>query len=351
VLSLSFDVTVVLFRVDYTKFGLFSGYSFSKTVCGRLTEYEVMVSKSFPGITQLKYLLNSYRFIVKEILKKDRPDIIHSHLSYPGGFLGTIIQMRKGIPNILTEHTRIQAYSRSWFHKQCLNYTYRNTRCIVSVSNTLKKEIDEFYHRQISVVPNFVDTEKFKISLTRANDKLNIGFIGGLGNYNKGLDLLLESASNFGRKDFIIHIGGGGSLTDSFIKIAEGFGIGANCHFYGELSREKIRNFYSSLDFFVMPSRYETFGIVVIEAMACGIPVIATKCGGPEDIVTPETGLLIEKENMPILTDALIYMAKNLGKYDKETLRRYAEENFGQKIFVERINRLYNEIITNNYNG
>jgi glycosyltransferase involved in cell wall biosynthesis len=337
--------------VDYSRFGLFSGYSFSKNVSGRLTEYEVMVNKSFPGITQIKYLLNTYRFIVKEIIEKDRPDIIHSHLSYPGGFLGTIIQMRKGIPNILTEHTRIGAYSRSWFHKQCLKYTYRHTRCIISVSNTLKREIDEFYHRYISVIPNFVDTDKFRISLPRHDDKLNIGFIGGLGNYNKGLDLLFDSASRLSRRDFIIHIGGGGSLTGNFKKLAEEYGIGDNCHFYGELSREKIRDFYSMLDFFVLPSRYETFGIVVIESMACGIPVIATRCGGPEDIITNETGLLIEKEDIPGLTAAMQNLSENPGRYDKETLRSYAEEKFGKNIFIERIKGLYNEILTNNYHG
>lgn len=351
VLSLYFDVTVVLFRVEYSRFGLFSGYTFAKKVSGRLTEYEVIINKSFPGITQIKYLLNTYRFIAKEILKKTRPDIIHSHLSYPGGFLGTIIQKRYGIPNILTEHTRIEAYSRSLFHKLCLKYTYRNTSCIISVSNALKKEIDQIHHRPILVIPNFVDTEKFRISLSRPNDKLSIGFIGGLGNYNKGLDLLLESASMLAVKDFIIHIGGGGNRTDEFIKLADELGIGSNCRFYGELSREKMRDFYPSLDFFVLPSRYETFGIVLIEALACGIPVIVTKCGGPEDIVTQETGILIDKDNIPQLTAALKYLSENPGMYNKEALRSYAEEKFGKQIFIERITRLYNEFLTNNYHG
>lgn len=345
VLSLFSNVTVVLFRVDYSQFKIFSKYTFIKKVCGNLTEYEVTIKKSLPGITQIKYLLNTYRFIDKEILKKTRIDIIHSHLSYPAGFLGTIIQKRKGIPNVITEHTRIQAYSRSWFHKFCLNYTFINAGHIISVSNTLKTEIDKIFHRSISVIPNFVSVEKFKLSSKKLTDKLSIGFIGGLGNYNKGLDILLQSISRFDNRDVLLQIGGGGSLIDDFKRSADELGIGMNCKFYGEIPRDKITEFYSGIDLFVLPSRYETFGIVLIEAMSCGIPVIATRCGGPEDIITQETGLLIEKDNIDELTSAIKSMWGNLVYYNKDIIRKYAKENFGQEIFIERITDLYKEIL------
>jgi glycosyltransferase involved in cell wall biosynthesis len=349
-LSSFFDVTVVLFRVDYSHFKFFPEYSFSKVATGKLTEYEVTIHKSLPGITQIIYILTTYRFIVKEILNKNRPDLIHSHLSYPAGFLGTIIQKRKGIPNILTEHTKIRAYTRSWFHKQCLNYTYRNTCSIVSVSNTLKTEINQVFNRHISVIYNYVDVDKFKIPGTKDGDKINIGFIGRLGNYNKGLDLLLAAVSQLGRKDFLLHIGGSGSLIPHFKENAKELGIETNCKFYGEIPRDKIPEFYSCLDMFVLASRYETFGIVIIEAMASGIPVIATKCGGPQEIVTPSTGILVENENIGELTAAITYISENRSLYKAEVIRRYVKDNFGKQVFVKQISKLYNEIITINSN-
>jgi glycosyltransferase involved in cell wall biosynthesis len=349
VLSSFFNVTVVVFKVDYSHFGSFAGYSFSKVISENLTEYTLIVKKSLPGITQVKYLASSYRFIVKEILNNTGIDIIHSHLSYPGGFLGTFVQQRFNIPNILTEHSRISSYARSWFHKLCLNYTFRNSRGIVSVSNSLKDEIISINSRTVFVIPNIVDLNEFKLVDKTPGEIVNIGFLGGLGNYNKGLDLLLESFSLLKRKDFFLHIGGFGSLLEDFRKRAEEMGIASQCRFYGEITRNEIVNFYSGLDLFVLPSRYETFGIVLIEAMASGIPVIATKCGGPQEIVTPETGILIEKNNPEELAEAINYISDNLEKYDKKAIRNYVEKKFGQSTFIENITNLYMDVLNKNF--
>jgi glycosyltransferase involved in cell wall biosynthesis len=81
--------------------------------------------------------------------------------------------------------------------------------------------------------------------------------------------------------------------------------------------------------------------------MACGIPVIATRCGGPEEIVIPATGMLIEKENTEALASAIKSMSKNLGSYDKEAIRNWVIENFGKNVFIERQSNLYQEILTN----
>ena len=123
----------------------------------------------------------------------------------------------------------------------------------------------------------------------------NIGFLGGLGNNNKGLDLLINALSRLEKNTYKMHIGGNGLLKEKYMRLAELSGVDQSCVFYGEIPRDKIAGFYSNLDLFVLPSRYETFGIVLIEAMACGIPVIATRCGGPEEIVSKGTGLAHRK--------------------------------------------------------
>lgn len=349
-LCLKHDIIVVYFKVDYSHFAPFSPYSYLKNHKGRVIEYEVTINRSFPVITQIKFLLNTYRFIKNEILKENKIDIIHSHLSYPGGFLGTIIQEKKKIPNILTEHSRIKSYFRSWIHKQCVNYTLKKTACIISVSNALKEEIVSLCHRPVIVIHNIVDVNKFHLRDSGPVKIFNIGFLGGLNNNNKGLDLLLKSVSQLERRDFVLHIGGNGILLDNFKKMARELGVEQNCKFYGEISRNEIADFYSKLDLFVLPSRYETFGIVLIEAMACGIPVIATKCGGPQEIVTPTTGILIQKENTEELKSAIISLSENLKSYSKEAIRNYANANFGKEVFIEHLSGLYKEILTRKSN-
>jgi glycosyltransferase involved in cell wall biosynthesis len=348
-LSIKHDITVVYFKVDYSHFAPFSKYKFEKKTNGTITEYEVTINKSFPVINQLKYLLNTYRFIKEEILNKKPIDIIHSHLSYPAGFLGTIIQKRKKIPNILTEHTWIKKYFRSWIHKICVLYTLKNSTRIVSVSKALKDDINLFCKRGVLIIPNVVDVERFHIPGKEKKGTLNIGILGGMGNYRKGLDILLKSVSLLKEMDLLVHIAGDGIYLDTFKKMSQDLGVCEKCKFYGELLPSDINNFYSVLDIFVLASRDETFGVVVVEAMACGLPVIATKCGGPEEIITFETGVLVEKENPEELARAIVCMSENIGSYNKDLIRKYAEEKYGRKAFVENATKLYqNVLITSN---
>lgn len=344
-LSLEHNVTVVYFKIDYGRFAPFAPYSSVKTQTGNLTEYVITIERSFPVINQVNYLLKTWLFIKNEILRYQKPDLIHSHLSYPAGFLGTLIQKRKKIPNLLTEHSRITSYFRSWFHKQFVIYTLKEAACIVPVSNALKAEIAALCHRPVNVVPNFVDTGSFRHVKLKDTSILNIGFLGGMGNDNKGLDILLNAATYLQMKNFFLHIGGNGTLLDTYRKTAEELNISEKCKFYGEIAHDAIGEFYSRLNIFVLPSRYETFGIVLIEAMACGLPVIATKCGGPEEIITKETGLLIEKNSPEELAGAVKYITENKGIYNVESIKKSTEEKFGKSAFVKRISKLYLDVL------
>jgi len=79
--------------------------------------------------------------------------------------------------------------------------------------------------------------------------------------------------------------------------------------------------------------------------MASGLPVIATDCGGPKEIITRDTGLLVEKENPEELASAIKYMLENLHIYNKDSIRKYAEEKYGQKSFVESITHFYQDVL------
>jgi glycosyltransferase involved in cell wall biosynthesis len=344
-LSIKHTIVVVYFKVDYSHFSPFSDYSFLKRQDGGVIEYDVTINKSFPVINQLKYLSNTYRFIKNEILRQTKIDIIHSHFSYPAGFLGTLIQKRAKIPNIITEHTWIKKYFRSPIHKQCVLYALRNSSLVLSVSKALKDDIALYCRRNVSVIPNVIDSDKFHTSEKPLSPTLNLGILGGMGNYRKGLDILIKSVSLLKNTDLLVHIGGEGILLEKFKIQSQELGVYKKCKFYGEILAEDIPDFYSRLDVFVLASRDETFGVVVVEAMASGLPVIATDCGGPKEIITSETGILVEKENPDELARAITHMSENLHLYDRFTIRKYAENKFGQKSFVDSITRIYQEVL------
>jgi glycosyltransferase involved in cell wall biosynthesis len=344
-LSVRHEVIVVYFKTDYSHFGPFSKYSFIKKQNRRITEYELTTCRSFPVINQVKYLRDTYRFIRKEILNQLKIDIVHSHLSYPAGLLGTIIQNRDRIPNVLTEHSWINKYFRSWIHKKCVLYALKNSSCVVAVSQALKDDINLYCKRAVSVIPNVIEVEKFSLSDSAKDNKLDIGILGGMGNYRKGLDILLKAVSLLKDLDLTVHIGGDGKYLGTFKEMAEELGVAGKCIFYGGIKPEKVQDFYSKLDIYVLPSRDETFGVVVVEAMACGLPVIATKCGGPQEIITKETGLLIEKENPQELAQAVRFVSENLGSYNRKAIRKYAVEKYSPETFVESLSGVYQDIL------
>jgi L-malate glycosyltransferase len=347
-LSAKHEIIVVYFKVDYTRFAPFLKYSFVKRQNGKITEYELTTGESLPVINQLKYFKDTYRFIRKEILSKKKIDIIHSHLSYPAGFLGTIIQKREKIPCVLTEHSWIKKYFRSRIHKLCVLYTLKHCACVVAVSHALKDDINLYCKRQVQVIPNVVEMKKFSLSdALKKDNKLNIGILGGMGNYRKGLDILLKAVSLLKDMELTVHIGGDGKYLNTFKEMAKELDVAGKCIFYGEIKPESIQDFYSKLDFYVLPSRDETFGVVVVEAMACGLPVIATKCGGPEEIITKETGVLIDKENPQELARAIRSVAANLGSYNRKAIRNYVLEKYSPELFVESISEVYQELLRN----
>ena len=347
-LSEKHEIIVVYFRVDNTSFAPFSKYSFVKRQKGKVTEYEVTSGKSFPVINQLKYLNDTYRFIRKEILSKKKIDILHSHLSYPAGFLGTIIQNREKIPCVLTEHTWIKKYFRSSIHKLCVLYTLKHCGCIVAVSRALGENINRYCKRPVHVVPNVIDMNKFSVTDPgRMDNKTNIGILGGMGNYRKGLDILIKAVSLLKDMDLTVHIGGDGKYLSTFRDMARKLDVDGKCIFYGEIKPENIQDFYSKLDFYVLPSRDETFGVVVVEAMASGLPVIATRCGGPEEIITEETGILIEKENPSELARAIRSLAGNLDSYNKKAISNYVLEKYSKDRFTESLSEVYQELLRN----
>ena len=103
---------------------------------------------------------------------------------------------------------------------------------------------------------------------------------------------------------------------------------------HGVANREKVRDLIQQSHYLVISSYIETFGVVAIEAMACGIPVVSTKCGGPEEIINTKTGLLCEINEEAICEAMQEALTRN---WDSSYIRHYAESNFSKASFAEKI--------------
>ena len=112
-----------------------------------------------------------------------------------------------------------------------------------------------------------------------------------------------------------------------------------------KISQEDLVHYYQEADFFVLPSLKEAFGLALAEAQACGLPSISTKSGGPEEIITEETGVLVEPGNVFELENAIIQMIKDYKSYNSEIIRNHIVTNFSEKAKFQQIESIYKSLI------
>jgi glycosyltransferase involved in cell wall biosynthesis len=164
----------------------------------------------------------------------------------------------------------------------------------------------------------------------------------------KGVKYLLEAGALLAREgfsDFEIVLGGDGLERKNLESLSEKLAIQNRCRFLGALSRDEVRQWMRESDVFILPSLHETFGIVLGEAMACGKPVISTRCGGPEFVVNEDVGCLVEPANPAQLAEVMAKFLTGELRLDENTVRTSVDSRFGPSAFVKGISQIYDEVI------
>ena len=196
---------------------------------------------------------------------------------------------------------------------------YKN---FIAVSPSIKKQLESANNGKIEVISNGVDNFLLHLETTEKNYIL---FLGRIEIYQKGIDILLKAFSKIAEhtKVELIIVGGGKEKDINKLKNLIGrFGLKNRVDFLGKVSNQKKNELFSSCLFVCMPSRFESWGIVAIEAAACGKPVIGTKIPGLWDTVKDgKTGILVEPDNPEELSRAMIKLIEN------DDLRRQLGKN------------------------
>ena len=138
---------------------------------------------------------------------------------------------------------------------------------------------------------------------------------------------------------------GDGPLRLVIEKQIKSLGIIDNVQLLGYMNQSKIVRELHLSDLFVLSSEIETFGIALIEAQMCGLPAVCTDCGGPRDIITQETGILVEPRSIKSLTDGIKKTLNNLHQYKAKKIRKKTISQFGVKAYTDAISEISQSII------
>lgn len=295
---------------------------------------------------RLRKIFNKY------VEKHGKPDVIHAHSVIRGGWAASelLSNLALDIPLIITEHSSTFArnllsdYNLS-LAKKGFNYADK----IIAVSPSLKEELINYTdENKITVIPNLVNMDRFKpISDKILNHNVFTFFSVAFLEYNKGMDFLIKSfAKAFkGNKDVRLVIGGNGTQKEKLIKLTQDLDVYKQIVFLGELTRTEVVEQMQNCDSFVLASRYETFGVVYIEALASGKPIIATKCGGPEYIVNKNNGLLVNVDDLDDLSNKMMYMFENRNKFSEEEIIENCRIRFSATSVAEQIKGVYRQLL------
>lgn len=288
--------------------------------------------------------------LYKEIVKKEgKVDIIHAQSSFWGGISAAYVAKKYNIPFIITEHSSFNTavYSKESYKDFILN-SYKSSDTLIAVSNSLKKELKDLTKRDdIKVISNLINLEDFKVETKKENSDnftfFTLAYLEG----DKGMNTLIKSFKEhlLKNKNSKLIIGGEGSQRSSLEKLAKDLNIEDKVMFKGNLSRENVALEMNSCDAFVLASNYETFGVVYIEALACGKPIIGTKNGGAEYIITSQNGLLVDKKDEKALEEALTYLKNNIDKYNSEKIKEYCKEKYSEKVIANKIINEYKDLL------
>lgn len=272
-----------------------------------------------------------------------KPDIIHAHFGEMGYSFADIAAKTR-IPFVITEHSSSmmgQPSKETICHAQ---YSYNKANCVIAVSSALAKSIEKNTGINSYVVPNIVNTDIFSYKQRKENDTFTFISASSL-IWGKGMDLVIKAFARIQDKNAKLIIMGDGDERATLEKMVIENDIANRVSFFGKYSRQEFNDFLSHSDCFVLASRGETFGVVYIEAMAAGVPVIATKCGGPEEYVNNKTGLIVDVDNEDDLCIAMNCMIEKKQLYDNRLISEYAKEKFGQRVIAIEIEKIYNSIL------
>ena len=276
-----------------------------------------------------------------------KPDIIHVHSMLYAGFAAQLISEKYGIPYVVTEHST--AFARNLIRLDeisSLKQVVSDAKACIAVSNEFSSLLNKLFETQKwTYIPNIVNDEFISFEKTLDTEEyftfITVCFL----EKKKRVDLLISSFAKAFKdnKKVRLKIGGDGILMSELKILAKELGVESQVIFLGKLSRQQVKEEMALSNAFVLSSEYETFGVVRVEALALGKPVIATKCGGPESIVVPEVGYLISKNSEKEMIDSLLKLYQNWNKFNSLQIRQYCLENFSEKAVVGKLTKIYHE--------
>ena len=297
--------------------------------------------------------LRSLRYAFDQIYPREemRPDIIHSH-EYGAGGAAVLLGRRYGIPVIISEHSsRFIRGSLSRRERLKIDFAMNRADMVLPVGEEVRDTLlSQRITAPLSIIPNAVDTSVFSPAGRRktVSDASTEILLIALLRAGKGIPSLLRALAvlQYRREDFCLKIAGDGPKKRDYQRLTEELGLAETVAFLGLKTRPEVADLIRDCDFVVQPSEAETFGMTVIEAMACGKPVLASRLPTFQRLISAERGMLVSPGDEKKLAEAIDSMIDRYHEYRPEKLVGYVKDRFSHEAVGRRLGSVYEAVLS-----
>lgn len=362
----TYNISKDLVRRGYEVYILTSQYKHQKRL---ETKEGIHIYRVPTGRKRIDYCSKRemFNFIVfalpkaKEIIKEEKIDLVHTYFGIPSGVVSYFMKKLYKTPYIIRMGgSDVPGFNKYRFKKTmplikpALIRIWKYADALVAVSEGLKKLAEKTCKDvNIEVIPNGVDLEKFKIvgNGFKSNGSVKLLTVGRYDSSRKGVDVLIKAAKLMNKLNGVkyeIMVIGDGPYRKKFQQLAKYEKV-KNINFLGYIPNTELFKYYNMADIYVLPSYAEGMSNTILEAMATGLPVVATNVGGnPENITPKKNGYLVRvgdhinlaKHLYKLISDEKL--RKKMGKKSLETIRK----DYSWKQITDKYINLYNRVLS-----
>jgi len=309
-----------------------------------------------PSIDKIRYnktYLHYYKKIIHQYIKeKGRPDIIHVHVPMKAGIIALWLKKELNIPYVVSEHSSLYLKiakdnfdTRSFYFRHHTKKIFQQAAAVTNVSTAIANVLKEMFGlKKVRIIPNVVDTNLFYFKPKPKNEVfrwLHVSTMLPLKNVDKIINVFKNISSIKNDWELIIC----GPVNNEYVKLAENLNLQSKIKFIGEVSYEEVARQMQQADAFIMFSKHENFPCVIIEALCCGLPVVASDVGGISEAVNTSNGVLVEAGNADRLQQVIISIMNNPAKFDRAKIALDARSSYDYQTIANQFIAAYNEII------
>lgn len=296
-----------------------------------------------PGFERL-WLRHFKKAATEYVREFGRPDILHVHSMEPAAFAAERLSRELQIPYIITEHSTAHVLSTVSSSRRTMLARLANSSATnIAVSEDFARKLNELYGGNWIYLPNIV-AERFLTHPFRSEqgDTIRLVSVGYL-TRRKRMDLIIEALALLLQNglDVELKVIGDGPERGNLERLASDLVVADRVLFEGQVQTKDMPAAIADATILVSASEFETFGVTLIEAMALGLPVVATRSSGPLSIVNHKTGKLVNGGNSIDLFHAISQLISELDKFRREDIRRHCTEIYSPSVICRNLKSIY----------